>query len=406
MDHRLIFYLALIMRTSWYRISYFFSMNQRNNHIAAFVSAFILVVSGCVEPYQPPAIQLDVDILVIDGFLNSEDGSAIIRLTHANALSDKNMIQPELNASVSIQDDMGNTYALIEQDTGTYALTGLNINPTAKYMLSVRTANEAEYASDFVNIISSPPIDSITWTGKDDGVYVLVNTHDDTGNTRYYRWDYVETWKYHAAVSSDWKLVGKVPVYRTDDERIYTCWRTLPSTKISITTSVRLAEDIVSQYPIAFVPKGSTKITDEYSILVKQRAVSKAEYDFLEQLQKTTESLGGLFDPQPSQVIGNVHSLSDPSATVLGYFSAGATTEERLFIDYYNLPDPLKKLTSPVGCEVDSISNSDLQNFSGYEVLAGAIYSGPFIVGYTVSSTACADCRFQGGVTTKPAFWP
>jgi len=406
MDHQLILYAALIVRTSSYPISNFFSLNRFNSHIALFVSALIFLVTACVEPYQPPAITLDVDILVIDGFLNSEDSAAIVRITHANALSDRSDIQPELNASVSIQDDMGNTYALIEQDTGTYSLTGMNIDPAGKYRLSVRTVNEAEYASDFVEIISSPPIDSITWLGKDDGVYVYINTHDDTGNTRYYRWDYVETWKYHAPVSSDWKLVGKVPVYRTDDERIYVCWNTVPSTKISITTSVRLAEDVVSQHPIAFVPKGSSKISDEYSILVKQRAVSKAEYDFLEQLQKTTESLGGLFDPQPSQVIGNIHSLRDPSATVLGYFSAGATTEERLFVDYSDLPDPLKKIVSPVGCAVDSISVSDLQNFSGYEVLASAIYSGPFIVGYTVSSSVCADCRSQGGVTTKPPFWP
>lgn len=366
----------------------------------------LLLLSACVEPYQPPEITENVDILVIDGFLNSADGSSTVRLTHAIALSDDGEFPPELHALVSIQDDLGNSYDLIEQDTGTYALTGIDVDPARQYMLSVRTAGGEQFVSDLVNVIPTPAIDSLTWSANKDGVYVHVNTHDDTGNTNYYRWDYVETWKYHAPVSSDFIFVpGGTPVYRPNDERIFYCWRTLPSTKISITTTIKLAEDVVHAFPVTFLPKGSSKISIKYSTLIKQRAISKSEFDYLVQLQKTTESLGGLFDPQPSQVLGNIRNINDPLAPVLGFFSAGASVEERLFIDYFDLPKDLQKLPQVAGCAQDTVYNAGLKNLSGVVFLGSAIYSGPSIIGYTKSTARCADCRTQGGTTTEPPFW-
>ena len=199
-------------------------------------------------------------------------------------------------------------------------------------------------------------------------------------------------------------LVARRSIGQTTKEYI-TAGARFPSTKISITSSVRLVDDVVHQFPVTFLPKGSSKISIKYSTLIKQRAVSKKEYDYLEQLQKTTESLGGLFDPQPSQVLGNIRNLNNPLAPVLGYFSAGTTVEERLFIDYYDLPDDLRKIPPVVGCSQDTVYNAGLVNLSGTVYLGSAIYSGPSIIGYTKSTASCADCRTKGGVTTQPPFW-
>ena len=389
-------------------------MREKRYYIG-IIATLIFLASACLEPYQPPAIDGDVDILVVDGFLNTTDGSATVKLSHAKPLSSPDATEPEMNATVRIQDEGGNSYSLLEQEPGTYTLPAFNVDPAAKYRVSIRTQANQDYASDYVSIIPAPAIDSITWEAKDNGVNIRVNTHDASGNTRYYRWDYVETWQYRAAVSSDFILKDKIPVYRTNDERIYTCWRTLPSTKITIASTIRLAEDIISQYPVTFIEKGSRKLMDRYSILLKQRGVSKNEYDFLDQLQKTTESIGGLFDAQPSQVVGNMHNLTNPSTPVLGYFSAGAVSEQRFFLEFNNLPDNLRTFNKAVGCEVDSICtipgilpncSISLQDISDAEILGSPIYSGISIVGFTRTSPRCADCRLEGGSLTKPDFWP
>jgi len=96
-------------------------------------------------------------------------------------------------------------------------------------------------------------------------------------------------------------------VLRTVDDYIFYCWNENPSTEILITSTDRLSENRVSRFPITVIPAGSRKISMLYSIQVSQRAISEEEYTFLKQLKQTTESIGGLFDPQPSQVPGNIN---------------------------------------------------------------------------------------------------
>ena len=40
-------------------------------------------------------------------------------------------------------------------------------------------------------------------------------------------------------------------------------------------------------------------------------------------MQKNAESLGSIFDEQPTQITGNIHSVTNPSEQVIGYVSAG-----------------------------------------------------------------------------------
>jgi len=384
---------------------------------ATFVLSTILVLSACVEPYDPPASSNVVDLLVVDGFLNTADGSVSVVLTHSKPLDSNDETLTESNATLSIRSEGGAQYSLTEQSPGTYTAEGLALDPAEKYLLNVRTANGQEFYSDYVDIRPTPIIDSVIWKGDDDGVTVYVNSHDATTNTRYYRWDYIETWEYTAAVYSEFKVENKEIVYRNGNESMHRCWNTAASTKILIGSTVRLAEDVVSNFPLAFIPKGSEKVGIKYSILVRQRAISKDEFNFLEQLQKTTESIGGLFDPQPSQVPGNIHNLTDPSSTVLGYFSAGATQEKRIFIDFFDLPDQLLVFPSKTGCQPDTLCVSQtipalyqcvlyLPDLSGSEIIGTSLYTGPFVTGYTLSSYNCADCRSQGGTLTKPSYWP
>jgi hypothetical protein len=47
-----------------------------------------LSITQCVEPYAPPEIKEKVDLLVVDGFMNSTDSSVEVRLSKAIALSE------------------------------------------------------------------------------------------------------------------------------------------------------------------------------------------------------------------------------------------------------------------------------------------------------------------------------
>ena len=54
-------------------------------------------------------------------------------------------------------------------------------------------------------------------------------------------------------------------------------------------------------------------------------------------MKKNTESLGTIFDAQPSEIKGNIYSASDPAEPVIGYISATTIEEKRIFIEQADL---------------------------------------------------------------------
>ncbi len=370
-----------------------------------FLWVIFLTTIACVEPYQPPVIKNGASILVVDGSLNTK-GKSEIRLTRTQNLSETSSVTLERNAFVSFEDETGNSFMLIEEKTGNYSLPQQNFNAEKKYRIKIQTNDSKEYASEFVPIVKNPPIDSVTWKiTSENGVEVYVNTHDPENKTKYYRWDYEESWKYISAFNSRFDWRNGFPVIRTND--IYNCYQTKPSGKIVIGSTARLSQNVVRNFPLVKMEQRSEKIRFKYSILVKQFGLTNEAYEYWFQLQKNTESLGTLFDPQPSLLTGNITCLSDPSIPVIGYFIAGSPSEQRIFISSDNLPRAATYITPFSDCiSLDTLSVFLLPLPKSKDFLIESLPSGPgAITAYTYTSGACADCRTAGGTTTKPDFW-
>ncbi|HTF20541.1 MAG TPA: DUF4249 domain-containing protein [Chryseolinea sp.] len=380
-----------------------------------FLTATVLF-GGCLDPYSPPVSDTEVDILVVDGFLDTHEGIANVSLSKAVPLSSTSESAAEPGATVTLLDDDGSAFPLQEVSVGQYRVTGVPVKPTAKYRVHIRTQFGNEYQSDLMGIFQTPPIDSVTWIADEEELTIRINTHDASDKTKYFRWTFEETWAYHAAVLSQYKVIGKQYVDRTPEEMIFYCWNTQPSTNIVIGTTTRLSENLISQTPVAYVPKGSQKLSMKYSIQVTQRGLGEEEYTYLDQLRKTTESIGGLFDPQPSQVPGNISRLDPSSPLAIGYFGVGNTVKQRIFIAAAELPRSFQVGYPVPGCyppdtvcliPTAAIKNCTLmaQDLTEATTLGGAIYANRTLVGITLTSPRCADCRTMGGVLTKPDFW-
>src|SRR5688572_8472428 len=105
----------------------------------------------------------------------------------------------------------------------------------------------------------------------------------------------------------------------------------------------------------------------------------------------------------PTQVTGNIYNTTNPDQPALGFFSGGTIEEKRIFIGFYDLPEDLQ-LFPRTFCQVDSIPVDQIRSYSDKTLLISS-YGERSIEGYTTAADICIDCRVQGGVTTKPAFW-
>jgi hypothetical protein len=366
-----------------------------------------LATAGCLEPYPPPGGTGNVNHLVVEGFVNTKDNTATIALTRTAILSTSENPAKETGADVKLEDEQGFVGTIPESEPGVYRKTGLLLDRQKKYRLYIKTSSEnKEYRSDYIQFKQAPSIDSISYITASDGLTINVNTHDREGATRYYRWKYIETWEYNSEYHSSFKFSGNDVVVRPVEESLYTCWKTENSNNIFISSTSRLTEDIVTNFPLVHIDKGSIKLSVKYSILVRQLALSEQAFFYWQNLQKTTESLGGLFDPLPSEISGNIYCVTNPEEPVIGFFSGGSIEEKRVFISHSQLPKELK-IYSPVYCPIDTIALDEIPGTSRATLLVSGVFS-PMgsIVAYTTSSTSCIDCRaHSGGVLTKPDFW-
>jgi len=381
-------------------------------YISFFV--FVPVLMGCKTRINNQVFAAATNYLVVSGNITLGD-TILINLSRMVSVKDSARSKPLLNAGVTIEGSQGGTYPLTSKNNGNYVSAPLNLSPSQNYRIKIATSDGKQYASDFVPVKNAPAIDSVNYVvNSATGLQVNVNTHDVTNNTHYYRWDYTETYIIHSLFDSYYMEVNHdTTAIRTADRQIYQCWVSDTSSSILTGSSTTLSKDVVSSQLITKIPSSSDKVHIRYSILVKQYALTSDAYNYFTLLKKNTEQLGGIFDVQPSELTGNVHCLNNPDEPVVGYVTAGAISQQRIFIDSSQLP-AWTPVTSDGNCTLDTLLYfRNLGPTIALEV-HDQIYSGIKIPidkvgvyptgGYTASFPHCVDCTLRG-TNKQPAFW-
>ncbi|MFC6997386.1 DUF4249 domain-containing protein [Rufibacter roseus] len=376
-------------------------------------------MASCVEEYELPETANGEGLLVVDGGMNVEEGTAQVKLTRSQSLADKTPPKPETGANVWIEYGQGAKINLTGNSSGMYSANGLSLDYGTKYKLRIKTKVGKEYASTEVSTVKTPPIDEITWDVEGENVNIRVTTHDPTNAARYYRWEFEDTYEYSVPYFTRYILDenGKLKVRTESDSTYQNCWKYGASSNILVGSTTQLENAVVNKVRIATINGNSQKLSMRYSMLVKQHAISREEHQYWQILRKNTEEVGSLFDAQPSEIKGNVSNLNDPNEPVLGYFSVRSVTTKRFFLSKAQLAQwnfrfqkdcPFIKVPISADGVIDS---GFLYSFvharyvvvdwkDEFEDNPAKAPNNPWMLSFS-----CSDCREMGGTGKKPAFW-
>ncbi len=368
--------------------------------IYLYIITFMVAVYSCQKPIDIQATTTNANILVVEGLINIAD-STKIKLSRTVILGNKTVTNPEGGATVSIETAQATVVTLKEIIKGTYASPVLNLDKTKQYRLRIKLANGKIYLSDLVDVKVTPPIDSVGYTIKDNGIQLYVNTHDDTNNSRYYLYSYAETWRFNAKFFSSYVTNGSGLGRRSQAQYVDECFGNGELYNILLNSTTALSRDVAYQFPLVFIDGTSEKIGIKYSILVNQTVLTKEAYAFWGNLKRSNE-LGSIFDAQPSQLIANIHNVADATEPVIGYISAGTTQSKRIYINKSELPSTFK-MEYPYPCRIDSAGGTDAITLlvplsTPYATLGFAEGK------YSFTEKPCGDCTTRGTVK-QPAFW-
>lgn len=375
----------------------------------------LLLFAGCIERYDIKSFASD-NRLVITGYLSNNLKQHQVSISRTAKLNEREFI-PETDAVVSISDGNGNIFPLTELTPGNYETSVLAGVIGNDYSLSVTTRDGNKYVSDQVKLKDTPEIQDIYATYSKEfnvgdgpgGFRIFLDTEDPSNQTRYYRWEYEETYQVKMPFPSSYIwLGGSNVIFR--DLPIDICWPTKKSNSIFITSTFGLSQDKISGHLLREISGSSELMRVKYSLLVRQFSLSKEAYTYWNGLKILNESQGSLFDRQPGNIRGNIKSLST-TEEVLGYFEAGVIKEKRVFfspIDFYDegyvrppyltsceKAEPIEVLLSTVGDYLtihsrDSLLISEVQGMGDVTIFLRRKF--------------CMDCT-NLGPNIKPSFW-
>jgi hypothetical protein len=387
------------------------TIGAREWKIYMIMTATTILFCECVQQYVSPYQSLATGYLVVNGYISGNSPTQFI-LSRTIPLPGDSTIPVVTGAQVQVEGSDNSIFALADSGNGLYRVDSLSLNTAVKYRLRVSIPNGETYLSDYVPYKPTPPIDSVNWVyNPSTGVNIYVNTHDPTNSTRYYQWNYDQTYEYYSGEASEYIYLpaADTVVIRTPAQEVYTCWKDVPLTNIVVGTSARLAQDQIYEFPLVNIPPNTQPLSVEYSILVSQYSLTDSGYNFLTLMRQNTESLGSVFDVQPSEITGNIHSLSNPTEPVIGYISAGTLQQKRIFINRFQVPEWLW-LFECSGRDI--MVPNDKDSFAFY---FGALHyvplypnygpQPPFVV-WQSNKAGCVDCTVQGGTNQKPGYWP
>jgi hypothetical protein len=368
------------------------------------IFGFLILLSliGCKDELVIPLRPDDKSLLVVEGALRVGKDSTVITLSKTSNVNEKVNFKPVLKANLTVEGKNGGSTPLKEIGNGRYSHLNLGLVPGNEYRLRIRTSDNKEYLSEYVVAKITPDIDSISWRKENGDLFIYANTHDNTNNTRYYKWDYDETWEIRSSYWANYQYVGGSKPVISSPGFHYRCWKYTTSTTINVGTSAQLSSDIISEFPLVLIKTGSEKLSVRYSILVRQESLSKTAYEYFLLMKKNTESIGSIFDPLPSDLKGNIQCISNPEEGVIGFLTASSLVQKRIFITQgetkWNYGQNCGTIV-PVRNNPDSIKvyMPAVLPF-GFEVIDLKEY-------YLSAAPSCVDCVLRGGDLIMPSYW-
>lgn len=381
--------------------------------VSAYMSLIILLTM-CSSPLEEDAFDYE-QVLVVEGVLTDQPDTHWVKLSWSAPVGDAQRSEVE-DAVVWVEDGAGSCYDYFESNPGLYASEVIyQAEEGETYQLLVQTNEGRRFASTPSGWIKSPPIDSIydrylsiaptNVDTEEPGIQLLLDSHDETGEANYFRYEWEEAYKIEAPLSSDFIYDPALDSIIPRVNPIHICYAEDASTGLLLATSIGSTSNVLREVPLRYLPSGSEELQTRYSILVRQYVVSQEAYGFYRKFNELIEGSGSLFDKQVGAVIGNMYATEDPNEIVLGYFEVSGVSDRRVYFDLEDF-DNFQEIrnTQPTQCNTSNwiVPSADETDF--YLVNQRGFWEIMEDDPLKVVPKECASCLDKGSVQ-PPDFW-
>lgn len=373
--------------------------------VFAILTLFLL--SGCISEYNAKDMDRLSNLLVVEGYIS--EGTSAIKLSKSVGIRDLISDVKYINdATVTVESESGVVYyADSEVVDGLYSVRIEEMDPSTRYRLRFFVEGK-EYESTYSTPMQTPDIDTLYWEKNKETkeVKMFISTEGTEEHSKYYNWTYQEIWeiqsKFYKNFTYDYENDGKLIFYDEVNGPFspeYHCWVWKTQNSFILGSTENLTENIIPKKLILKTYSTDERFAILYYLRVNQQVLSKDAFEYYSNLHKNRENTGGIFDPMPSEMRGNIYCVSEPDMPVIGYVEASYVKSKEMFISRED--DDLYDQTTYIDCPI--MHESNLEEYPELIMYYKARF--PDEVDLYTFSKNCFDCRVKG-TTRKPDFWP
>jgi len=238
-----------------------------------------------------------------------------------------------LNTSTGFQQTSDGKYS--STDSSFYGLVGNT------YLLEI-IIGENTYHSEEVTIRPVAAIDSVYYSflPETNTVGVFVDTWDLPEKGDAYKW----SWKgYYKILTS---LPGP-PLYPDTFDCCVTCFMPVQGFDVNLMSDTYINGNKIERKQVAEIPMDDVS---DFLVEIEQQSLTEEAYEFWNKLLLQRQSKGGLFDPLPFNIPGNIYNINNRDEIILGFFTATAVAEKHVMVKRREFSNQPFKVISQKDC--------------------------------------------------------
>lgn len=332
-------------------------------------SVALLIPVACVD-------QLDetrrgrVNIVVVDGTITNLTEAQVVRLnrSRSDSVTGRFGTLPLTGATVDVVVDSSRVVVLRETEAGRYqAPDGFVGQVGHRYQLRFTLSNGQRYESTPEVMPAVPAIAKLSvgfnpislpaqiYDGRVNPYRAandfFVDWQDPVSEHNYYRWDW-RLWE-----RQDWCRTCSQGFYLIDspfdknvlyeacysDEQIRAsgyfvndyvcrtaCWEIIRNFDLNLFDDQLSNGGLIQKRRVAQIPYYQDR---GCLVELRQTSLTQRAYTYFNLFRQQTQNSGGLADPPPTALIGNVRNVANDRENVVGYFTASAVAPVRYWLD-------------------------------------------------------------------------
>lgn len=382
-----------------------------------------LAAVSCIYPFEADMKTKPEDSIVISGDIIPGD-ITVVNVSRLSPVSE--ILEPARRfpaAEVYVEIYGGRSIKAKDIGMGVFEADTRSLAADSRCRLRVEIVRGRTYLSAWMTSLPAPDINCIDLNVQDKTVALELSLTGRSDATRYYRWDFDETWEIAADFVPTHMFVDDVDpkdaenprkIYRvrTDNEKYMYCWMSDSGKEYGLGSTAALSVNKITRQRFHTVGRSDKRMQRLYSVNVKARSLSADAYAFLDNLQKNSNIGGSLFTPVPSEIRGNIRCQSDTNEFVYGFISVTTLSKRRFFLaeEFTRYYVPVEKASDLLYLPVpDEDGRHDfiqhyLRGDRPVHMLEGQLT--PTVSNMLWAPGRCTDCRLEGGSKVKPDYWP